>query len=90
MKNNIFIKKDKPKVNDGGHNAFGVDIDPDKTLKHCTNSDGSATTYYKNDKMRYGDYLNELEGRYHKKDQGKSYTSVGQFSGFGKGTLNKK
>ena len=30
----IIIKKDKAKINDGGHNAFGVDIDPKKNLKH--------------------------------------------------------
>ena len=92
MSNNIIVKKDKPKVNDGGHKAFGVDIDPNKTLTHVTNSDGSPTTYYKNDKIKYDDYVSELESRYHKRSQNKDYTSssMGLFSGFGKGTLNTK
>ena len=40
----IIVKKDKPQINDGGHNAFGVDVDPNKSLKHCTNPDGSSDT----------------------------------------------
>ena len=87
--NNIIVKKGKQKVNDGGHNAFGVDVDPNKTLKHCTNPDGSSDTYHKDQKISYDDYVSELEGRYHKNTQGKSLGSVGVFSGFGKGTLNK-
>ena len=35
------IKKDKPKINDGGHKPFGIDIDPNENLKHITNPDGS-------------------------------------------------
>jgi len=80
----------KIKPNDGGHTPFGVDIDPNKNLVHNTNEDGSHDAYYKNSKMRYGDYINELEHRFHKKNQGKDYTSsIGLFGGFGKGTLNK-
>ena len=80
----------KIKPNDGGHVPFGVNIYPDKTLIHNTNEDGSATAYFKGSKMRYGDYINELEDRFHKKDQGRDYTSsIGVFGGFGKGTLNK-
>ena len=88
----IIVKKDKAKINDGGHNAFGVNVDPNNTLKHCTNPDGSADTYYKNQKINYDDYVSELEGRYHKNTQNKSLdcgNSIGVFSGFGKGTLNK-
>ena len=89
MMSEIIVKKDKHKINDGGHNAFGVDVDPDKSLKHCTNPDGSSDTYYKNQKINYDDYVSELEGRYHKNSQKKSLDSIGLFGGFGKGTLNK-
>ena len=51
----IIIKKDKAKINDGGHNAFGVDVDPNKSLKHCTNPDGSSDTFYKDQKINYDD-----------------------------------
>ena len=79
------------KPNDGGHTPFGVDMDPKKDLVHNTNEDGSYDAYYRGSKMRYGDYINELENRFHVKDQGKDYTarSIGLFGGFGKGTLNK-
>ena len=81
----------KIKPNDGGHQPFGVDIDPKEDLVHNTNEDGSYDAYYRGSKMRYGDYINELEHRFHEKDQGKDYTSrsIGLFGGFGKGTLNK-
>ena len=90
MTSDIIVKKDKAKINDGGHNAFGVNVDPNETLKHCTNPDGSSSTYYKNQKINYDDYVSELEGRYHKNSQKKSLDNIGLFSGFGKGTLNKK
>ena len=86
----IFVKKDKVKVNDGGHSAFGVDIDPNKDLCHVTNKeDGSYEAFYKGSKMDYDDYISSLEERYDKKGKGKDFTSssLGCFSGFGKGTL---
>ena len=81
----------KIQPNDGGHTPFGVNIDPNKDLIHNTNEDGSQTAYYKGSKMKYGDYINELEHRFHKKDQGRDFSSrsIGLFGGFGKGTLNK-
>ena len=79
------------KPNDGGHTPFGIDVDPKKDLVHNTNEDGSYDAYYQGSKMRYGDYINELEHRFHRKDQGKDIgsRSIGLFGGFGKGTLNK-
>jgi len=80
----INIKK--PLVNDGGHNAFGVDVDPKKELTHVTNKDGTQSTYYKGTKMKYDDYVTCLEERYHDKNK---IRSMGSFSGFGKGTMKK-
>ena len=82
----------KIKPNDGGHKPFGIDIDPNKDLIHNTNEDGSSDAYYKKSKMRYGDYINELEHRFHKKEQNKDFSSgsIGLFGGFGKGNLNKE
>ena len=88
----IHIKKNKPKVNDGGHTPFGVDLDPDKNLCHVTNPDGSYDAYYKDSKMDMNDYIDELQTRTEKNAEGKDFSSrgIGLFSGFGKGTLNKK
>ena len=91
QKDNIHIKKDKPKVNDGGHKPFGVDLDPSKTLKHVTNPDGSYEAYYKESKMDFNDYIDEMQDRCEKNHEGRDFTSksIGTFSGFGKGTLKK-
>ena len=87
----IHIKKDRPKANDGGHKPFGVDIDPDKNLKHITNPDGSYDAYYKESKMDFNDYVDEMQDRCEKNHAGKDFTSraMGIFGGFGKGTLKK-
>ena len=61
-KSNIQIEKDKPIINDGGHKPFGVDLDPNKTLKHVTNPDGSYEAYYKDQKMDFNDYIDEMVG----------------------------
>ena len=85
----IHIKKDKPKINDGGHKPFGIDLDPEKELCHVTKPDKDADVYVKNDKVKYNDYISELRTRYNRVRKGKSPNSVGLFSGFGKGTLKK-
>ena len=73
----------KIKKNDGGHKAFGIDIDPNKNLVHNTQKDGSCNAYYKGSKMKYDDYLTELETRYDKNSKGKDFTSnsIGLFKG---------
>ena len=86
----LIISNIKP--NDGGHTPFGVDIDPKKDLVHNTNPDGSTVAYFKSSKMKYDDYINELEQRFHTKKQGKDFgsRSLGLFGGFGKGKLKNK
>ncbi len=81
----------KIKQNDGGHKPFGVNLDPKEDLVHNTNEDGSTVAYYKGSKMKYDDYVSELENRVDKNTKGKDFTSrsIGLFGGFGKGTLNK-
>ena len=83
MANNIHIKKDKKIVNDGGHKPFGVDIDPEKSLCHTTNEDGSQSTYYKKSMMDYDDHVSEIESRFHRGRKGMSISdgSIGTFCG---------
>jgi hypothetical protein len=90
MSNNIHVKKSRPKINDGGHSAFGVNIDPNKDLCHTTNPDGSQEATYKGTGMGMDDYISSLEERYEKRSKGKDFTNIGSFSGFGPGTLNQK
>ena len=78
----MVVELPKIKKNDGGHTPFGVDIDPNKDLVHNTHEDGSYDAYYKGSKMDYGDYISEIESRFHRKKKGKSFSSsIGTFSG---------
>jgi hypothetical protein len=92
MSKKVIVKKDQPKINDGGHKPFGVDLDPNNDLCHVTNKeDGSCKAYYKGSKMKYDDYISELENRVDRNSKGKSITtqSIGTFSGWGEGKLKK-
>ena len=86
----IHIKKDKHKVNDGGHKPFGADIDPDKNLKHITNPDGSYDAYYKDSKMDFNDYIDEMQDRCEKNHKGKDFTSRSKFGFFSGLNFDKK
>ena len=70
---------------------FGIDLDPNNDLTHNPLPDGDVNVTYKGDKIRYMNYIDEMEERATRKSEGKSpiKSSVGYFSGFGKGKLNK-
>ena len=53
--------------------------------------DGDVDVRYKNGKMSYDEYIDEMETRANNQAEGKSLTSssLGLFGGFGKGTLKK-
>ena len=70
------------KENDGGHSPLGIDLDPNKELVHNTHEDGSYSTYYKGSKMKYDDYLGELEARCTNNAKGKiTHNDIGLFGG---------
>ena len=74
------------------HSKLGnVDFDPnnDMTLKH--KKDGDVDVDYKGGKMTFDEYIDEMESRVTRTQEGKSLTSnsLGTFAGFGKGTLKK-
>ena len=53
--------------------------------------DGDVDVRYKNGKMSYDEYIDEMETRANNQAEGKPLTSntMGYFAGFGEGTLNK-
>ena len=53
--------------------------------------DGDVDVRYKNGKMSYDEYIDEMETRANNQAEGKSLTSntLGLFGGFGKGSLKK-
>ena len=72
-------------------NLFGVDFDPNNDMDLNPRKDGDVDVKYKNGKMTYDEYIDEVESRVTRHSEGKTLTSscVGTFSGFGKGTLKK-
>ena len=73
------------------HKPFGIDLDPNNDLTHNELPDGDVEVTHKGEKIRYMQYIDEMEERATRKSEGKNpvKASVGYFSGFGKGALNK-
>ena len=69
----------------------GVDYDPDGDMELKPKEDGDVDVKYKNGKMTFDEYIDEMETRTNRHSEGKTLTSnsIGLFGGFGKGTLNK-
>ncbi|QDP52038.1 MAG: hypothetical protein Unbinned2514contig1001_28 [Prokaryotic dsDNA virus sp.] len=84
----IHIKKDKKLKNIGGHKPFGKDIDPNNDLCLVNDKEKGQKAYYKGKPMKYLDYYAELADRGKNNSKGKAI-GIGNFSGFGKGTLKK-
>jgi len=86
---NFKIKKSLSEKKDvGGTKPLGVDLDPNKDLKLVDDKDKGQQAYYKGQKMRYLDYYNELATR-GERNKKKGINTIGNFAGFGKGTLKK-
>ncbi len=74
------------------HSKIGnVDYDPQNDMELKPKKDGDVDVRYKNGKMTYDEYIDEMESRTTRHSEGKSLTSssMGYFSGFGEGTLNR-
>ena len=69
----------------------GVDFDPNNDMELKPKKDGDVDVKYKNGKMTYDEYIDEMESRATRHSEGKSLTSssIGLFGGWGEGTLNK-
>ena len=79
-------------MNNKKHSKIGnVDFDPNDDMVLNPKKDGDVDVKYKNGKMTYDEYIDEMESRTTRHSEGKSLTSnsIGCFSGFGEGTLNK-
>ena len=69
----------------------GIDYDPNGDMELKPKEDGDVDVKYKNGKMTFDEYIDEMESRTNRHSKGKPLTSssIGLFGGFGKGTLNK-
>ena len=70
---------------------FGKDFDSNNDMELKPQQDGDVDVRYKNGKMTFDEYIDEMETRVTDSAEGKTIkrNSLGYFSGFGKGTLNK-
>ncbi len=70
---------------------LGVDYDPKGDMSLDVKPDGDCEVKYKGQKMDYNTYIDEIEERATRNQQGKSITakSIGTFGGWGKGKLKK-
>ena len=78
-------------INNNPHKPFGIDLDPNNDLTHTPLPDGEVQVTHKGEKIRYMQYIDEMEERATRQGEGKNPVKsfVGYFSGFGKGILNK-
>ncbi len=69
----------------------GVDFDPENDMELKPQKDGDVDVKYKNGKMTFDEYIDEMESRTTRHSEGKSLTSnsIGLFGGFGEGKLKK-
>ena len=68
---------------------LGTDYDPNNDMSLDVKPDGDCEVKYKGQKMDYMTYVDEIEERATRHQQGKPIKSIGSFVGFGKGTLKK-
>ncbi len=70
---------------------FGKDFDSNNDMELKPKKDGDVDVRYKNGKMTFDEYIDEMETRVTDSAEGKTIkrNAVGYFAGFGKGTLNK-
>ena len=74
------------------HSKLGnVDFDPNNDMTLKPKKDGDVDVDYKGGKMTFDEYIDEMESRVTRTQEGKSLTSnsLGTFAVFGKGTLKK-
>ena len=78
-------------LNNKHSNILGKDLDPKNDMELKPKKDGDVDVKYKNGKMSYDEYIDEMETRANNQAEGKPLTSntIGYFAGFGEGTLNK-
>ena len=69
---------------------LGKDLDPKNDMELKPQEDGDVDVRYKNGRMSYDEYIDEMETRANNQAEGKSISSsFGLFGGFGEGTLKK-
>ena len=71
-------KKDIGNLN---NKTFGVELDPNNKLSLQEDKDKGQQAYYKGQKIKYMDYMQEVSDRIDRNKKGKGAENIGLFSG---------
>tara|TARA_Y100001973_G_C5179928_1_gene324229 strand:+ start:565 stop:831 length:267 start_codon:yes stop_codon:yes gene_type:complete len=71
-------KKDIGNLN---NKDFGVELDPNNNLKLVNDKDKGQQAYYKNQKIPYMSYMQEVSDRIIRNKNGKGADNIGMFAG---------
>ena len=71
-------KKDIGNLN---NKKLGVELDPDNKLKLVEDKDKGQQAYYKGQKIKYMDYIQEVGDRVYRNKSGKGADNIGLFGG---------
>ena len=75
------MSENKKDIGNLNNKKLGVQLDPDKKLKLVEDKDKGQQAYYKGQKMKYMDYIQEVGNRIERNKKGKGVENIGIFGG---------
>ena len=75
------MSENKKDIGNLNNKEFGCQLDPDKKLKLVEDKDKGQQAYYKGQKMKYMDYIQEVGNRIERNKKGKGADNIGVFGG---------
>jgi hypothetical protein len=78
---NKEIMDNKKDIGNLNNKDFGVELDPTNKLKLVEDKDKGQQAYYKGQKMKYMDYIQEVGDRVKRNKEKKGADNIGMFSG---------
>ena len=75
------MSENKKDIGNLNNKEFGCQLDPDKKLKLVEDKDKGQQAYYKGQKMKYMDYIQEVGNRIDRNKKGKGVENIGIFGG---------
>ncbi len=78
MPSHIIMKKDIGNLN---NKDFNVELDPNNNLRLEADEKKGQQAYYKNQPMKYMDYMQEVGSRIKRNKKGKGAENIGIFGG---------
>lgn len=93
MPSYIKIMSNKKDIGNLNNKDFGIELDPNNNLKLVRDEKKGQQAYYKNQKIKYMDYMQEVSDRVIRNKNKKGADNIGMFAGFSfnkNGTIIKR